>query len=184
MRGTRRRSSARSSRPKRDVTWGFRAFFGLIAGGSSFSEWVAAPGRADPDPDLLVPNVPLDSTLIRTIPIFSAECAVPSGSQLQALYLGLIMWGGTDAATPPVDFPDPRDGAWDWIWRAPVFSTSVPGAGASSLVSTLPAPVWTDIHAQRKFGQDLGLLLCVGLDSADVDYNFMFDVRYAVKLPW
>lgn len=186
MRRARGRSLLRTNKPKRDVTWGFRSFGFNTGGESSFSQWIAAPSRAIPDPDNIVPQLPADVTLIRALPIYSAFLTIANTSPFSRWYAGLIAWGGVDAGDPPGEFPDAADGAWDWIWRVPIMGTPPTGTGATIQNNTLGAPVWTDIHSQRKFGTTLGLLFVwSGTEAQIADViNFQFDLRYAVKLPW
>jgi len=184
MRGRRRVSSGAKSRPKRDVTWGF--FFNppvTYGPGGFFSQWIAAPARALPAATTQVPNIPGDSTLIRMLPLFVAA-TVTAANASNSIHLGIIAWGGTDADVNPTQFPAPSDGAWDWIWRMPLIATGPPGAGFTTALDTIGAPVWTDIHAQRKFGVDMGLLFVVDTTFAASDWRLGWDVRYAVKLPW
>jgi len=186
MARTRRHSMARrGTSPKRDVTWGF-SYRALIIGANSLSaEWVFAPSRATPDGALVVPNAPADITLIRTLPVFFATKVIPNtGNAVQPMWLGLISWSGVDAGTPPTELPLASDGAWDWVWRAPLLFGAPNGAGAISDVQTYPAPVWTDIHSMRKMGEDQGLLLVVDNTLSAVEAVLQYDIRYAFKFPW
>jgi len=175
----------RASRPRRDVTWGYATIFAGVAGGAVDRFWVFAPSRADPDPSGVVPNAPVDITVIRMLPIYQSVRVIAAGSpDVQPVYLGLIAWAGTDAAVAPTDFPLAQDGVWDWMWRAPAFSVVPAGVGGTVLNQTTPAPVWTDIHSQRKMGEDMGLLLVLDNTLGTADVVVAFDVRYAFKLPW
>jgi len=183
----RARHSARSTnRPKRDVTWGYSTLTENITLGAGQFTGIWLVGSANGIGAANFDNFRGDETVIRMLPHVGCSSVVSStDSDNAGTYFGIIDWdqAGSVASIPAIT-PDPRDGAWDWMWRWAVMWNNE--AGSSQLVfydSTLANGPYADVRSMRKMGKNKGLLM-VANNYANNNVALIWDVRFAVKLPW
>jgi len=180
MAGRRVHSRRGSTSPRRNVTWGWNGTnVQDLQGPGIINSWVVAPAGAVPDG--ITPQLDTDNTLIRVITFWNTGGPLTAEpSQLSQIFLGLIAWNGSSAASPDQTV-DAANGSLDWIWRMPINRPNVSGGSAAVNFPTTEEMVHS--RAMRKFGRDSGLLQCISIFGDD-PVTIMWDTRYAVKFPW
>jgi len=96
--------------------------------------------------------------------------------------IGVIRYPGL-SDIPPLDYVDPSDGSWDWIWKYPVGAVFKSAAGPIGQVESL-----VSVKSKRKIDQNEGLLVCAGFSSPDetiigttiTDTCWVLDLRWLV----
>lgn len=186
------RGRHRGAKWARPVDWDWANLTGLVGPNAGYYTWVRVPSETiDPSNDTEIVPKTLVRTLVRAD--FQTGPLPEPGSVLNGtFYFGIIAWRSSTPADPTFGFagwPDPTNGAYDWVFWAPIFMTNVSsGTGANvQLKATFGNDTetgWTQSRAMRKLPPQTGLLMCLfydgGLGSTPI-IGLNIGVRLALK---
>jgi len=180
VRSRRRSFRGGTTRPKRDVTWGFYNNSQRLETATDFviADWIAFPAIVGPT---VAGTLPVDSTLIRMIVQAMFSGPIPD-VDVGGAWMGLISWQWPSDTIPDA-VPLPQFGDFDWMWRWPIPRVGL--GGGTALGSITSENTFINSRAMRKMGSDRGLLFVMnGNIDVSEDFGWFLDVRYAYKLPW
>lgn len=186
------RRGARGGRNRivRPVDWDWARTYGLIGNNSGYYTWMRVPADSDDvDQDLFITPKTLVRTLVRG-DIMTNSLPEPSNVLNGTFYFGLIAWKSSTTADPTFGFagwPDPTNGAYDWIFWCPVVMTNVGGVGVNFKTSFFGLDTesgWCQSRAMRKLPPQTGILCCMFYDGNlgnDTEVGINIAVRMALK---